>query len=343
MSKDLDKKFLKRRAFTVYFTFVALILVVLYSTAKLQIEGRSSLFNDVDKKLPVRIVKRVPRMGEILDMNGIPLVTSVTFYDIHMDPTVVDQKLFDSDLAGLAAGLHRMYPDKSAREYENEIRNARENKSRYLLIRKRVTNDERKMLNNLPIFEKGQMKGGIIDNEETILRKKPYGNMLSRTLGYYKFDKKELKVGIEGAFYHYLKGEDGEELEQRISSGWKKTGKIIKDAVEGANVITSIDKEIQEVAHSELEKQMIYMNAQEGCVIVMDVKTGFVRAIANLSKKEKGGYAESYLPEQNCLILITEWATETSPLKKHLRNHRMSSHKSCIEHTVRNPKNSWIA
>jgi len=219
MSKDQDKKYLKRRAFTIYFTFVLLILTVLYSTAKLQVEGRSSLFNDVDKKLPVQIVKRVPRMGEILDMNGIPFVTSVTFYDIHMDPTVVEQKLFDSDLAGLAAGLHRMYPDKSARQYENEIRNARENKSRYLLIRKRVTNDERKMLNKLPIFKKGQMKGGIIDNEETILRKKPYGNLLSRTLGYYKNDKKELKVGIEGAFYHYLKGEDGEELEQRISSG----------------------------------------------------------------------------------------------------------------------------
>jgi cell division protein FtsI (penicillin-binding protein 3) len=91
-----------------------------------------------------------------------------------------------------------------------------------------------------------------------------------------------------------LKGEDGEELEQRISSGWKKTGKIIKDAVEGADVITSIDKEIQEVAHSELEKQMLFMDAEEGCVVVMDVKTGFVRAIANLSKQEKGGYAETY-------------------------------------------------
>ena len=63
MSKDLDKKYLKRRAFTIYFTFVLLIITVLYSTAKLQIEGRSSLFNDVDKKLPVQIVKRVPRMG----------------------------------------------------------------------------------------------------------------------------------------------------------------------------------------------------------------------------------------------------------------------------------------
>lgn len=294
MSKDTDKKYLYRRAYAIYFTFVLLILVVLYTTLKLQWEGRSSLFNDVDKKLPVQIVKRVPRMGEILDMNGIPLVTSVTFYDIHMDPTVVDQKVFDAEVSELAAGLHRLYPDKSAREYENDIRRARENKSRYLLIRKRVTNDERKRLNKLPIFELGQMKGGIIDNDETILRKKPYGNLLSRTLGYYKNDKKELKVGIEGAFYAYLKGEDGEELEQRISSGWKKTGKIIKDAVEGADVITSIDKEIQEVAHSELEKQMLYMDAEEGCVVVMDVKTGFVRAIANLTKQKKGGYAESY-------------------------------------------------
>lgn len=294
MSKDLGKKYLYQRAYAIYFTFVLLILVVLYSTLKLQLEGRSSLFANVDEKLPVKIAKRIPRMGEILDMNGIPLVTSVTFYDIHMDPTVVDQKVFDAELAELAAGLHRLYPDKSAREYENEIRRARENKSRYLLIRKRVTNDERKRLNNLPIFKLGQMKGGIIDNEETILRKKPYGNLLSRTLGYYRKDKEELKVGIEGAFYSYLKGEEGEELEQRISSGWKKTGKIIKDAVEGADVITSIDKEIQEVAHSELEKQMLYMDAEEGCVVVMDVKTGFVRAISNLSKQKNGAYSETY-------------------------------------------------
>lgn len=295
MSKNIDKKYLYRRAYTIYFTFVLLILVVLYTTFKLQIEGRTNLFENGDKKLPVQVVKRVPRMGEILDMNGIPLVTSVTFYDIHMDPTVVDQKLFDSDLSGLAEGLHKMYPDKSAREYENEIRKARENKVRYLLIRKKVTNDERKLINQLPIFREGQMKGGIIDKDETILRKKPYGNMLSRTLGYYKFDHgKEYNVGIEGAFYSYLKGEEGEELEQRISSGWKKTGKVIKEAVEGATVTTTIDKEIQEVAHSELEKQMIHMQAEYGCVIVMDVKTGYVRAIANLTKQENGSYAEQY-------------------------------------------------
>ena len=78
----------------------------------------------------------------------------------------------------------------------------------------------------------------------------------------------------------------GAEVEQKISSGWRKTGQILKDAVEGADVVSTIDKEIQEVAHSELEKQLKEMDARSGSVIVMDVKTGYVRAIVNLSKNE---------------------------------------------------------
>ena len=76
------------------------------------------------------------------------------------------------------------------------------------------------------------MKGGIIDNEDTILRKKPNGNLLNRTLGYYKVvDGKVLNPGIEGAYIDYLRGETGAEVEQKISIGWKKTGKILKEAV----------------------------------------------------------------------------------------------------------------
>jgi cell division protein FtsI (penicillin-binding protein 3) len=212
-----------------------------------------------------------------------------------MDPTVVDDKIFDAQVSELSQGLHGLYPENSARYYEERIRRARANGVRYLMIRRKVTNYERKRLRKLPIFELGQMKGGIIDNVETILRKKPNGNLLNRTLGYYKMlDNEPFRVGIEGAYYEYLKGEDGKEVEQRISSGWKKTGKVIKEAIEGADVISTIDKEIQEVAHSELEKQMIFMNAEHGCVILMDVKTGYVRAVANLTKVGEGKYTENY-------------------------------------------------
>ena len=244
MSKE--KNFLYYRAYAIYFGFVIIMITVLYNTISLQLEGRSTFFDSSDLKIPVRTVNRIPRMGEILDRNKNPLVTSVTYFDIHMDPTVIDQKVFDDELSDLAEGLHKMYPDKSAREYINSIQKARANKSRYLLIRKKVTNDERKRLRKFPIFRIGRMKGGLIDTDALIERELPNGNLLRRTLGYYSMDRGvEKRVGIEGAFYEYLRGEDGAELEQKFSTGWKKTGQITRESVEGANVITSIDKEIQ--------------------------------------------------------------------------------------------------
>lgn len=294
MSKD--RNYLYYRAYLIYFGFVVLMLLVLYSTLDLQLNGPGGSMQMAKGELPTRVADRNPRMGQILDHNEVPLVTSVTFYDIFMDPTVVDSAIFDKQVGALAEGLHRLYPDKSSREYETKIRKARANSFRYLLIRRKVTNQERKRLRELPIFKLGQMKGGIIDNVEVILRKKPFGNLLNRTLGYYKINNRTdtLRVGIEGAYYDYLKGEVGKEIEQRISSGWKRTGKIIKDAIEGADVVTTIDKEIQEVAHSELEKQMIYMDAEHGSVVLMEVKTGYVRAVANLTKVSKGKYSESF-------------------------------------------------
>jgi cell division protein FtsI/penicillin-binding protein 2 len=126
MSKD--KNFLFYRAYAIYFGFVIIMITVLYHTISLQLDGNSTFFDSADLKIPVRTVNRIPRMGEILDRNKNPLVTSVTYFDIHMDPTVIDQKVFDDELSDLAEGLHKMYPDKSAREYINSIQKARANK-----------------------------------------------------------------------------------------------------------------------------------------------------------------------------------------------------------------------
>ena len=289
------KNFIYYRAYAIYFGFVIIMLMAFYHTISLQLEGRSFVLDSADKKIPVRTVKRIPRMGEILDRNGIPLVTSVTYYDIHMDPTVVDQKVFDDELSDLGEELHKIYPDKSANEYIDLIRKGRFNKSKYVHIRSRVTNEERKRLSKLPIFREGRLKGGLIDTDEIIIRELPNGELLKRTLGYSR-DKKGIKtlVGIEGSFYQYLRGEDGAEIEQRISTGWKKTGQITKEAIEGASLITTIDKEIQEVAHSELERQLREMNAKHGCVVVMEVKTGFIRAIVNLTNNDNKSFSESY-------------------------------------------------
>lgn len=215
-----DKQPMVIRAYALYFGFVLVMGLVLYKTIMLQVST-----DEVD--VPVRLKDRFPRMGEILDANMSPLLTSVTYYDIHMDPTVVEQKTFDEEVSNLGAQLARMYPDKSGRAYENAIRRAREEGDRYLLIRKKVTNEERRKINEMPIFNLGRMKGGIVDNEETSIRKAPNGILLKRTLGYYRKDQK-LEVGLEGAYHQYLEGEAGKEIEQKITTGWKKQGATLK-------------------------------------------------------------------------------------------------------------------
>lgn len=290
-----EKRHIILRAYLVYAGFVVLMLAVIFRTISIQFEGRSNVFASSDEKMPVRKSPRYPRRGEILDINLTPLVTSVSYYDIYMDPTVVKQEIFDEKLAELCNGLSKIYPEKSAREYQNLIRSARARKSRYLLIHKKANGEERDALNKLPIFDLGRLEGGLIDNREVIVRKKPNGELMSRTLGFYrKNEKDEVKVGIEGAYNEYLSGEEGEEIEQKISTGWKKTGQIVKEAVEGADVVTSIDKGIQEVAHSELLTQLKKQGARSGCVIVMEVKTGFIKAISNLTEMEDESFREDY-------------------------------------------------
>ena len=98
------------------------------------------------------------------------------------------------------------------------------NGKRYLLIKKRVTNEERRKLRELPIFNLGRLQGGLIDTDETIIRKRPQGELLKRTLGFVQknADGTLLRVGIEGAYNDYLTGEKGEEIEQKISTGLLK-------------------------------------------------------------------------------------------------------------------------
>ncbi len=290
-----EKKDLMWRAYLVYLGFFVALVVVIIKTFLIQTEGKAEFFSETKEKIPTRAVKKYPRRGEILDRNYTPLLTSVSFFDLHMDPTVVDQEVFDKEVSDLCVGLSQVFPGTSAREYENYIRNGRARGKRYLTIKLKATNEQRRRVRELPIFNLGRNKGGLIDTEEIMSRKRPHGEMLKRTLGYYQNNGgKELRVGLEGAYNEILAGEPGEEVEQKISSGWKKTGKMIREPIEGADLITSFDMDIQEVAHSELYRQLKNQGAKSGSVIVMDVKTGFVRAMANLQMGQDGEYYELY-------------------------------------------------
>lgn len=290
-----DKKDLMWRAYLVYIGFFIALIVVIVKTIMIQSEGSASLFTATKEKIPTRTAEKKPRRGEVLDRNYTTLSTSVSFFDIHMDPTVVDQEVFDKELGALCAGLSKIFPETSARDFENYIRKGRADGRRFVKIKLRATYEQRRRSRKLPIFNLGRNKGGLIDTDEVFVSKRPHGGILSRTLGgVRRKNGKNVYVGLEGAFDKILAGEPGEEVEQKLSSGWKKTGKMIREPIEGADLITSFDMEIQEVAHSELYRQLKNQGAKSGCVIVMDVKTGFVRAMANLEMNENGDYSEGY-------------------------------------------------
>ncbi|MEX2484438.1 MAG: penicillin-binding protein [Brumimicrobium sp.] len=283
------------RVYLIYFAVVILMVFILVQTFSIIVDGRDNIFTSDSEKIQQRSASITPRRGEILDAKGNPLVTSVAFYDVYMDPVTVKKSLWDKEIGKLSQGLAKLFPSKSAREYEEYLRDARNKKLRYVLIHKKVTNDERKKLRKLPIFEKGRYKGGIIDNYATIIRKRPNDELFRRTLGYVKYSQNDtLTVGIEGAFNKYLSGRNGEIIQQKISNSWRSTGSVIREAENGYDVVTSIDKDIQEVAHTELENQLKLKGGRYGCAIVMDVKTGFVKAMVNLQKNRNGLYKESY-------------------------------------------------
>ena len=292
---DKEKKVLKNRAHLIFFGFVAVMATIIYTVISIQFTELEPGLMPGDRKIPERIVLDKPTPGDVLDKDLNPLVTTVSYYDVYMDPVVVSEALFESKIDSLAAGISDLFHEKSATEITEELKHARKKGNRYVQIQKQVTNEQRKSLRALPIFEEGTFKGGIIDGKETSVRKNPKGQLAKRTLGYYRKDgEKVVAVGIEGAYQNYLAGVSGQQIQQKLANGWRNTGVIVQESVAGSDIVTTIDSDIQEVAHSELEKQLITMDAPEGCVIVMEVATGYIRAISNLRRNSDSSYSESF-------------------------------------------------
>lgn len=267
------------------------MLAVVIKTFNIQASGRDHILSEQTNRILIVQDSVEARRGQILDDQGEPLVTSVSLYEIRLDPTVVDQKLFNNSLDSLANELSTLFKDKSAREYREKIQKARVKGNRYLLIQRKVTNEQRKALKKMPIFKLKRNKSGLIDNIEIIERKRPYGALAHRTLGYVK---KDIRVGLEAAYNDVLAGEPGIELRQKMATGSKPTGKMLRETIDGSDIVTTINKDIQEVAHASLLHQLELENAQYGTCLVMEVETGHVKAIVNLSRSESGKYFENY-------------------------------------------------
>ena len=234
--------------------------------------------------------------GNIYSVDGSLLATSVPEYELRMDMLaggIEKDEVFYEKVDSLAEKLSIYFGDKSQRAYSKILREARRDKARYLLIRRRVTHQELNVVKKFPIFNLGRYKGGLITIQQN-KRILPFRTLAARTIGYK--NENVQPVGLEGAYANYIDGESGRCLMQRISGGvWKPVNKDIEIAPkDGADIISTIDINMQDVAQNALRKQLIKSDAQYGCVLLMEVATGEIRAIANFTKVAKGEYEEKF-------------------------------------------------
>ena len=233
--------------------------------------------------------------GSILASDGRLLSTSVPYFQIRMDCIVPEDTLFSNNIDRLALSLSKFFKDKSASAYKNELIKARKEGKRYYRIGNRVVDyGELMQIKKFPVFSAGANRGGIIA-EQRDLRVNPFGRLAYRTIGY--VNQEGVRVGIEGSFDSYLKGISGRQRVQRVFGGeWKPVDAenmiLPKD---GSDVQTTIDIEIQEFAETALRNQLAKADVLEGATaVVMEVKSGAIRAMANMKKGKNGEYDESY-------------------------------------------------
>jgi cell division protein FtsI (penicillin-binding protein 3) len=235
--------------------------------------------------------------GNIYSNDGSLLATSIPEYELRMDlfaGGILDDKIFYSKVDSLAFSLANFFKDKSAKEYARYLRNGRQDSARYLLIKRRVSFQDLKKIRKFPIYNIGTYSGGLVATQYN-KRILPFQYLAARTIGY-KNENVKNGVGLEGAYSEYINGENGRQLVQSIGRGVfvpinRDTEVAPKD---GADIISTIDINMQDLAQSALEKQLIKSKAHHGAVIVMEVATGEVRAVANFTKVEEGIYKETF-------------------------------------------------
>jgi cell division protein FtsI (penicillin-binding protein 3) len=292
------KKDILRRVFLVYFGIALFGLTVIGKILYIQyFEGKE--LKDQAKMFEMRFDPVEAMRGNISADDGTLLATSVPNFDIRMDVCSenISDDFFRENIDSLAWLLSDLFKDRKASSFKDSLWSARRNGERYYLIRRDVTYTELKKLQKFPIFRLGRFRGGLIVDSH-YKRELPYKNLAKRTIGFESSGNTDTikYVGLEGYFSKNLTGIDGKRLMHRIGSNtWVPVD--IENEVDpqnGSDIITTIDINIQDMVESSLMRELIADSADHGCAIVMEVKTGYIKAIVNLGRTGKGDYAERF-------------------------------------------------
>jgi cell division protein FtsI (penicillin-binding protein 3) len=248
-------------------------------------------------QLSVKDIEIIPNRGDILACDGRLLATAVPFYEIRCDVSnyTLSRETFLENIDSLSFCLARMFKDKPKSMYKHELIAARFENNRYYLLKRKIDYQQLKALRTFPLFRMGKNKGGLIVIPNNV-RFLPHGDLAARTIGYLTKSDEGTIVGIEGSFNDELTGVKGVKLMQRITGNvWMPINDENEvEPQDGYDIESTIDLNIQDVAEEALRKQLEKHDAHHGTAILMEVKTGEIKAVANLERDEDGRYRELY-------------------------------------------------
>ncbi len=289
-----QKQIIFSRVYLIYGMVCLFAVIIIFQTFKLQVwEGEKWKAKEESLTRNFREIEAV--RGNIYAADESLLATSIPKYEVRFDAftDALTDAYFNENVDSLAYQLSKLFPEKTQSQYKEELKIARAQRKRYHLIRRNVKFTELKILKDFPIFRQGKFKGGFINVQQN-KRVRPFKKLAARTIGYEREGSKP--VGLEGAYSKELSGIKGEMWMQKIAGGvWmpidENSGKEPED---GSDIYTTIDVNIQDVAQHALENQLLKHQADHGCVALMEVSTGDIKAIANLKRNQDGSYYESY-------------------------------------------------
>ena len=275
------------RIYFVAFSIFLFAMLIVFKLTNIQ-WTHGEYYRKLAKKQDIKSFVIPANRGNIYSSDGSLLATSIPIYTVHFDATSPSNVVFDKNINALSDSLAILFT-KNSSFFENKLKAARKNNNQYLLLGKDLSYTQYSKLKSFPILKLGIYKGGRIDSI-TEVRKHPIGEIAQRTVGYIGLDKNgnPNAVGIEGAYGNYLNGKNGKVLKQKIAKGQYKPIRDNSEVepVDGYDVISTIDVYIQDIAHHALLQSLQKNKAEHGCVIVMETKTGYIKAISNLGRTE---------------------------------------------------------
>lgn len=296
------------------FSFIILIMVLvgiaIICKAGVIMFAERQYWKDVADRFVKENVTVRPTRGNIISSDGQLMASSLPEYKIYMDFMVNKRKgeteeeekqrlklqhikdsVLYANLDSISKGLHEIFPDKSTAYFKQHIKTGRKKESRsYLLYPKRISYIQYKEAKRLPVFNLNKYKGGFHEQAFN-QRKKPFGSLAMRTLGDMFADMEQgAKNGLELSYDSILKGRDGITHRQKVMNKYLNIVDI--PPVDGCDIITTIDVGMQDIAEKALVDELKEINATVGVAILMEVKTGDIKAIVNMTKCNDGIYRE---------------------------------------------------